>query len=437
MKRILTFLFRNRTSKNALWLISGKVAQMIISLFVTILTARYLGPANYGLINYASAYTSFFLAFCGLGINSIIVKEFIDYENENEKVIGTSLALRGISSFFSAILIFIVVFIIDNSEPTTIIVVVLSSISLLFNIFETFAYWFQSKLKSKYSAIATFIGYFVCAGYKIYLLISGKSVEYFALATSIDYLIVAVVLIIFYKINGGKRVSFSWEIGKKLLKDGAPFIISGVMVAIYNQTDKIMLKQIIDETENGYYSIANSITTMWCFVLTAIIDSLYPSIMRANKDGNERKFNSLNKMLYTIVFYSCVTASLFITFFSAPIIRILYGEAYLPAVSTLQVLNWMTIFSYWGVARNAWIVAKNKQKYLTYVYLISAGVNIILNFVFIPGLGSFGAAIATLIAQATTTVIAPFFIPALRQNSIMLISSISPFYLIKKEKDSE
>lgn len=433
MRNICNILFKNRTSKNAIWLISGKIAQMVISLFVTVLTARYLGPSNYGLINYASAYISFFLAFCSLGINSIIVKEFVDYENDNEKVIGTTLVLRCISSVISAVIIFLIVMIVDASEPTTIIVVVLSSISLFFNIFETFSYWFQSKLKSKYAAIATFLGYLICAGYKIVLLVTGKSVEYFALANSIDYFIVAVFLFVFYKKNGGGRLSFSKEIGKKLLKDGAPFIVAGLMVAIYNQTDKIMLKHLINETENGYYSVANSITTMWCFVLTAIIDSLYPSIMKAHKEGNADRFNYLNKLLYTIVFYICIVASIVITFLSKPIISVLYGADYLPAVSTLKILNWMTIFSYWGLARNAWIVAQNKQKYLTYVYFISAIVNVILNFVFIPGFGSAGAAIATLLAQATTTVIVPFFIPALRDNSKMLISSIVPTYIFKKE----
>ena len=56
---IIKFL-KNATVKNASWLIMGKVAQMAISLIVGVLTARYLGPSNYGLINYASAYTAFF-----------------------------------------------------------------------------------------------------------------------------------------------------------------------------------------------------------------------------------------------------------------------------------------------------------------------------------------------------------------------------------------
>ena len=59
----LNFL-KSKEVKNAGWLIGGKVAQMVLSLFVGVLSARYLGPGNYGLISYGSALVSFFMSFC-------------------------------------------------------------------------------------------------------------------------------------------------------------------------------------------------------------------------------------------------------------------------------------------------------------------------------------------------------------------------------------
>ena len=54
----LKFL-KAKESQNAMWLIGGKVIQMILSLFVGVISARYLGPSNYGLISYGVALTSF------------------------------------------------------------------------------------------------------------------------------------------------------------------------------------------------------------------------------------------------------------------------------------------------------------------------------------------------------------------------------------------
>ena len=71
-------ILQNRIAKNAGWMITGKIIEMVIGLLVSLITARYLGPSNYGLISYGIAFTAFFAPVCTLGINSIIVKEFVD-----------------------------------------------------------------------------------------------------------------------------------------------------------------------------------------------------------------------------------------------------------------------------------------------------------------------------------------------------------------------
>ena len=97
--------FRNKVVKNASWLMMGKMVQMLLSFLVSILTARFLGPSNYGLINYGTAYTTFFASVCTLGINSIIVKNFVDFPEEQGVTIGTTLILRAISSGLSILTI--------------------------------------------------------------------------------------------------------------------------------------------------------------------------------------------------------------------------------------------------------------------------------------------------------------------------------------------
>ena len=63
-----------------------------------------------------------------------------------------------------------------------------------------------------------------------------------------------------------------------------------------------MLKHMISDAEIGYYATAISLCNVWCFVLAAIIDSVYPSIMQAN-NVDEGLFVKRNKQLYAIVFY--------------------------------------------------------------------------------------------------------------------------------------
>ena len=102
----------------------------------------------------------------------------------------------------------------------------------------------------------------------------------------------------------------------------------------------------------------------------------------------------------------------------------MYGDAYLPSVVPLKILTWYATFNYLGIARNSWAACENRQKYLKYAFGAAAIVNVGLNLWFIPLWGANGAAIATLLAQITTTMIAPFFIKGLKENSIMMVEAI-------------
>ena len=423
----------NKEIKNASWLIGGKIIQMILSLFVSLITARYLGPGNFGLINYGLAYVSFFMSICTLGINSVIIKDFVDQPEEEGTAIGTAIILRLISSICSAIMIIGLVAILDKNEPLTVIVTLLCTLSLPFHAFDTINYWFQSKYKSKVTSIATLIAYVIMSIYKIILLVLGKDVRWFAFSNAIDYICIAICLLIAYKKYKGPKLRFSKNKAKKLLTMGYHYILSGMMVAIYGQTDKFMLKQMLDESVVGYYSAATSICTMWVFVLQAIIDSIYPTILQLN-GKDEDGFNRKNRQLYAIVFYVSVLVSLIFTFLGDFIVRVLYGEAYLPAVEPLKIVTWYTAFSYLGVARNAWIVSKGQQKYLKYIYLVAAVLNVILNLVFIPLWGACGAAFASLVTQIMTSLILPCFIKDLRPNAKLMFESIIFKDVIQKKE---
>ena len=222
---MLQSLRKNKVVKNAGWIIGGKVANKLLAFVVGIFAARYLGPSNYGLINYAAAYATFFASLCTLGINSVIVKNFVDHPDQQGETIGTTLLLRAMSSLLSALAIIGIVSVVDRGERLTVVVVALYSIGLIFQVFDTLNYWFQARLQSKYSAIAELVSYAAMSVYKIILLALGKSVEWFAVASALDYIVLAAFLLIAYFKNGGTRFHYSLKKAKELLQSSNSFII--------------------------------------------------------------------------------------------------------------------------------------------------------------------------------------------------------------------
>lgn len=416
-------LMSSKEIKNAGWLIGGRIAQMLLSFFVNIWTARYLGPKDYGIINYAAAYVTFFTALSSLGINSIIIKEFVDHPNEQGEAIGTTFLLRLISSILSEVMIFGIVSIVNKNEPVTISATLLYSVAILFQVTDTINYWFQSEYRSKVVSLATLSAYIVTTIYKLVLLILNKDVRWFAFAWAVDYMCISAIMFIAYRKYNGPKLSVSLTKAKELLKKSHSFIIVWVLVAIYEQTDKIMLKLMVDETQVGYYSTAYFINSAWIFVLIALMDSVSPTILRCEKEDT-KLFERKNRQLYAVIIYISIFMALGFILFGKSLICTLYGEEYLGAVAPLKILCWYTAFFYLGSARNIWLIAKNYQKYLIPICGGAAIANVGLNFALIPIWGASGAAWASLITQMLAITIIPYSIKDIRPNVKLMLEAL-------------
>ena len=169
---------------NTMWNIGGKVLQMGLSLIVGLLTARYLGPSNYGVIGYTASYVAFFSVICQLGFTSIAVKELLENKETEGEVLGTSIFLRVCTSIVSSIAITCLIYVMDHGDRVTVWVAFLQSLSLMFQSFDMFHYWYQSRMETQVSVKIQTLAYLIMSAYKIAILALGKSVEWFAFSTA-------------------------------------------------------------------------------------------------------------------------------------------------------------------------------------------------------------------------------------------------------------
>lgn len=414
-----------RTGQNAAWIIGCKIVQSIINLIITMISARYLGPSNYGLISYAASVVAFFVPIMQLGFSRTLVQELINNPKEEGKIIGSAVALNFTSAAACMVMIFLFFRFAHADEQITIIVGILYSISLLFQATEIIQYWFQAKLLSKYYSITSLISYCLVSVYKIYLLVTAKDVRWFALSNSLDFLLISIILICIYYKLGNQKLSFSVSLSKEMFNRSKYYIISSMMVTIFSQTDRIMLKLLVDQSENGYYSAAFVCVNMTSFVFLAIIDSMRPVIL-AEKKAESNKYGIRLSQLYSIITYIGLAQSIFMTLFAAPIVLILFGTEYTASIVTLRIAVWFVTFSYYGNVRNVWILAEQKQKYLWIINMSGAIINILLNVIFIPISGAAGAAMASVLTQIFTNIILTLIIKPIKDCNAYLIKGLNP-----------
>mgnify|MGYP002545357222 FL=1 len=419
----------NKVAKNAVWIIGIRIVQSVATLLINMLTARYLGPSNFGLITYASSLVAFVLPIMQLGFSNVLVQEIVNDSDAEGAILGTSITLSLISSACCIVGVTSFAFIANPNELTTVLVCLLYSLILIFQACDHVEFWYQAKLMSKYTSVISLVSYVLVSLYKIYLLIAAKSIFWFALSNALDYALISIGGIVLYRKLGGKKHSFSWKLGKRMFQKSKHYILSSMMVTVFAQTDKIMIKMMMDEAATGYYGAAVACAGMTSFVFGAIIDSFRPSIFEGQKES-ERTFNYRLTMLYSIIIYLSLAQSVAMTLLSKWIIFILYGKAYEPAISALQIIVWYTTFSYMGSVRNIWILANGKQNYLWKINMSGAIANVGLNAILNPVMGINGAAIASLSTQFFTNVIVGYIIKPIRPNNKIIVESLKPEYLI-------
>jgi len=429
---------RSKVLDNVRWLVVCKTIQSVLQLIVGMMTARYLGPSNYGLINYAKSVVAFAMPFVQLGLDATLVKEIIEHPNNEGKIMGTALLTGVMSGFAWIILVGGFVFSTHLNEPETIAVCMLYSVSMVFQAITLIQYWYHSQLQAKYPAFIQLVTYVLISALKIYLLAVEASVYWFAIAYSIEAGMIGFSLLLIYRRKGLQKLSFSFLLVKQMVSRSHPYIWAALMVTIFQNTDHVMLKMITGNEENGFYTAAITVVSVCQYVGVAMVDTMRPVIIsqKTEKTGDYKE--SIAK-LYGMIFYLCILQGIAFTLGADLIIKLLYGADYAQAAPVVRILVWYMAFSFMGLIRNVWILTEEKHSSLWKINLTGALVNVGANWLMIPIWGARGAAIASLLTQFGMNFVLGFLVPSLRENNRLIILGMNPVFLsqsIRREGDN-
>lgn len=431
MKKIISSLLSRvqeegfqRYFKNTSWLFLEKALRLVSGLVVGVLVARYLGPEQFGILNYAMSFVAIFLVFSSLGLDSIVVKFVVAKSEDPNVIMGTAFLLRLMASVIVFIAVIVAVLINKNPPDQNLIIIIIAA-AAFFQSFFVIDYYFQAVVEARYIVYANIISLVLTALFKIYLIFTGGALMYFALAFTLEAMFVSFGLLYFYFFRDLNpfRWKFDLSFAKTLLKQSWPLILAGVVITVYMKVDQIMIKTMLSAEANGNYAAAVRISETWYFIPMVICSSLFPAIINAKSRGAKLYHQRLQDLFDLMVGIALLVA-IPITFISEPLILILFGEDYREAASVLTIHVWAGVFVTLGVSSSLWLVNENLQRLSFYRSLIGVIVNIILNFLFIPRYGIQGAAFTTLFSQFAATYLFDLFHPKTRHNFVMKTKAI-------------
>lgn len=415
-------LSTTKYARNTFWLLAERIVRIAINFFVTIYLIKYLGPDNFGLLSYAISFVTILASFAALGMDSIIVRDLVSEENKSNAILGTSFYLRLVASIVSIIFIFIILSL-SNEELSTSLLILVISTTTIFQSFNVIDLYFQAKVQSKFTVYAQFTSLIIASALKIYLIIINADLIYFAYTIALESFLFAIGLVVVYKIQvvGKHRWNFSFDLSKKLLKDSLPLLLAGVVVAIYMRIDQIMIKNMLDNSQAGYYSAAVKLCELWYFIPMALSNSVFPAIVNAKKTS-EKNYRLRMQRFYDIMSWLSIGVSIPLTIFAPQIINLLYGAKFISAFPVLQIYIWSSVATFLGVASSQYLVTENLTKISFYRTFLGMIVNVLLNLILIPKIGIIGSALATLISYSVATFSLIFSKKTINQVKMMVRS---------------
>ncbi|MBT6952936.1 MAG: oligosaccharide flippase family protein, partial [Flavobacteriaceae bacterium] len=170
---------------NTSWLLGERVLRMVVSLFVGIYVARYLGPERFGLLSYTLSFVWLFSSLASFGLDDILVRELVQSPEKRNNLLGTVFWLKVCGTLVMGTAIALVLkFKVEDQQ--TYWMIALITFGFLFQTTNVVDFYFQSQVQSKYAVRAQAFHLLVTSLFKIYLVWNQAELIWFAFALMLD-----------------------------------------------------------------------------------------------------------------------------------------------------------------------------------------------------------------------------------------------------------
>lgn len=405
---------RHKVVQNVYWAVLGKVVGILNQLLVGIMVARYLGPDQFGMMNYVLSYVMLFSVLTTFGLDAIEIRELSKNGADKNKLLGTAFGLRVGFSLATILLIFLTLLRFE-SDPYTFAMVMVFSLSLVCFSFNVIRNYFTSIILNEYVVKSEILRSVVGALIKVVLLLCHCSLTWFIVASTFDFILVGGGYLFAYqkKVGRLREWTFDAAVSKLLIKASFPLLLSGAAIIIYQKINVVMIRSMIDNTAVGQFSVGAKVVELGMFVPMMVTQTVTPLLVRAHQEDPLRYAEKQQHFMDVIV-WSSIAIALGICLLASPAIRILYGEEYLHAIPVLQILAWRTVFVALQSGSGVLILAENLQRCVAIRNFVGLIVSVVVNYLLIPVWGINGSAIATVMATAFAGYFSHMFIKPYR-----------------------
>lgn len=403
-----------KVAGNAGWQMADKPLKMLVWLLVGVWVARYLGPEEFGSLNFAIAFAALFFPLAELGLQSVVVRDLVRYPDRRAEILGSAFALRLIGAGVALSLTVACAFVLQAADIHRTAMAAAIAAAFIPQAWDLIDFDHQARMRPAPIVTTRVISLVTFALVQVALILLHAGVFWFALAVSGEAAMSAAVFSrIGARLPGGLRLqSSTLRRMRELIRDSWPLAVSSLSVIVYMRIDQVMLGEMLGDHAVGIFSAAVRVSQAWYFVPMALAAAAAPALTAAHETSMADYRRRLLAVIRALV-WSGMAAGVLLSAASKPIIEFLYGPGYRAAGTVLAIHAWAGVFASLGVGSAPWFINAGLLRLRMVNTIIGGLVNVGMNLYAIPHYGVTGAAVSTLASYA----VAGFALNALSARS--------------------
>ncbi|MCM1303083.1 MAG: flippase [Lachnospiraceae bacterium] len=428
---------QKKVFNNVFFSIIDKVIVFVVGTLTSIVLARYLGAADYGRYTFFGVIYSLADCFASFGMQQIVTKECAVHQNKCKSILcaAATVALpAGCITELGIIILYLSTGFLSKLEVAALGVI------CLFNVCSVLGYYLAATYQLKYIVQIKTIIIILIAVLYIVLVMNKAAVEWFIIVYALkECAVLAASMLAF--ILAGKNNDFKDQavngheifiIVKKLIRVCLPLLLAGLSVTMYMKIDQVMIKSMLGEEQLGVYSVGIKLVDAFFFIPMAIVAGVLPYFAEQHAKNTHlfwKEYERFSSMLNAFAYLYVIIMILF----GKWIVGLLYGEEYAGAVGVLMVTICSVVPVCMGCVRGIYFSIMEYSKLSFAFSIITALMNMIMNYLLIPLFGILGAAIATVISYWVHGFVLTFFSTRLKQMVKVQCRSLYGFIALPKE----
>jgi O-antigen/teichoic acid export membrane protein len=387
------------------------ISQVVFPLLTFPYATRILGPEKLGLVNFADAYTRYFMLLAALSLPLYGVRVIAKAKDDTKDLSSRfyELLIIHVVTTFSLLTIYIITIFAVPKLSMHSSLYVWGALMLVSNLF-TFEWFFAGISEFKFIAVRTFFIRILFIILFFILIKTESDYELYFILTVIGNIISSIVNIFYIK----NFLKESYRKSQLSIKNHIKpiFFLFGAIAAIslYATLDTVILGFSASDTSVGYYATSMRINRIIISILGSFSLVVYPQLSRLHNTNFVDSYNNIiNKLVYAIITI-CIPLLICLIAVSNDIIIFFAGDNFLPAVQTFRVLSVICLFvSLSNIFGNLVLTSKNKDKEYLIAALSAGLVGVLLNLILAPILKEKGTAISSVAAEFTMAFATWFF----------------------------